>query len=201
MGIEQIVSKIIDEARERAKTQRSEFETKTKTIESRWAEEMTLRTKEAHAATDDAVTREHDRIVTIERLESRKRHLALRRELVDKVFEKARVAFLELPKKKYQDILALIIADSAETGEETVVLSARDHSGIGKKVVEEANGILEGRGSTAALTLASSPGPLEAGAILRMDRVEIRRTLGELLRELRERLEGRIASVLFEGGA
>ena len=60
------------------------------------------------------------------------------------------------------------------------MLSPRDHGKLGSTVVDKANALLEKRGKTSALSLASAPGPLEAGAILRKDRV---------------------ASILFEDGA
>jgi len=199
MGIEQIVAKIIDEAREKAAVIRADFDAKVAEAERRWTEEQgTLRT-EAETSTTAAAARERDRVVTAERLEMRKRRLALRRELVDEAFTKAREAFLALPETTYRPLLARFVAEATISGTEEVVLGSRDHQAFGKTVVNEANALLQRDGRKADLKLASEPGTHDAGAVLRQDRVQIRRTLDELLLETRERIEGRVAAILFEG--
>ena len=201
MGIEQIVAKIIDEAREKAAAIRADLEAKVATSEKRWQEEESHRRSEASEALQAATARERDRLITAEKLEERKRRLALRRELVDEAFQMARAAFLDLPKDKYKPLLAAMVASAAITGDEEVVLSKDDHSAMGKDVVDEANKLLKKRGLEGKLTLTDESGTQEKGAILRRSRVECRRTLDELLLEVREKIEGKVASVLFEGEA
>lgn len=201
MGIEQIVGKIIDDAREKAAAIRADLDEKVARLEERWKEEQGIRRSEASDALDAATARERERLLTAEKLESRKRRLGLKRELVDDAFAKARDAFLELPDKEYRPLLANLIASAALTGTEEVILGEKDHKKFGKKVVADANELLEARGLEKQLTLADEPGPHDAGAVLRHNRVEVRRTLDELILEVRERLEGSVATVLFEDEA
>ena len=201
MGIEQIVAKIIDEAREKAAAIRADLDAKVETLEKRWAEEESHRRSEASEALEAATTRERDRLLTAEKLEERKRRLALRRELVDEAFQLARAAFLDLPNDKYKPLLSAMVASAAITGDEEVVLSKSDHSSLGKDVVSEANSLLKAKGMEGKLTLAAEAGTHQKGAVLRRSRVECRRTLDELLLEVREKIEGKVAAVLFEGEA
>ena len=201
MGIEQIVSKIIDEARDKASAIRADLDAKVDAVEKRWQDEEAMRRSEAKEALDSACERERDRLVTAEKLEARKRRLALRRELVDEAFKKARSAFLDLPTEKYRPLLTEMVLSAVISGEEEVILGSRDHSSIGEDVVAKANEILEKRGMKGKLRLAPEAGSHDAGAVLRHDAVECMRTLDELLLEVREKIEGRTASVLFEGEA
>ena len=198
MGIEQIVTKIIDEARDKAAEIRTDFDERADVLERKWAEECELRKKEHTASVAEAVRKERERMITTEKLESRKRLLAVRRGLVDEAFAKAHKAFLDLPDEKYRPLLARLIAGASEAGTETVILSKRDRKSLGKQVVTEANELLKEDGKEASLTLADEEGTFDAGAILCHERVEIRRTLDELLGEIRERVEGQVASILFK---
>ncbi len=200
MGIEQIVSKIIDEAREKAAVLRSGYEAKITKLEERWTEENKIRLTEAGEAIEAATKRERDRLITAENLDSRKRSLALKREIVDLAFDKARNAFLELPEKTYRSLLAQLIAKAAISGKEEIILDKKSHGLFGEKLVKDANELLKKRGLDTELHLGSPSAQLKAGAILRQQRMEIRRTLDELLLEVRERLEGSVAETLFEEG-
>lgn len=197
MGIEQIVARIIDEARDRAAGHRADVDRKIDAMTARWTEERAILEREATEATALATTKERDRLLTTEKLETRKRRLALHREVVEQAFAKARTAFLDLPRDTYEKLLVSLVATGSLTGDEEVVFGERDHGTLGAAVVKRVNELLERDGRRGALRLAPAPGDLDAGAILRHDRVQVRRTLDDLLAEIRERVEGRVAAALF----
>lgn len=201
MGIEQIVARIIDEARDRAAALRTDVDRKVDAMTGRWAEERAILEREAVEATTVATTKERERLLTTEKLETRKRRLALRREVVEKAFQKARAAFLDLPRDTYEALLVDLVANGSLTGDEEVVLGERDHARLGAAIVKKSNEHLTTKGRNGQLKLSSAPGDLDAGAILRRDRVQVRRTLDDLLAEIRERVEGRVAAALFEDHA
>jgi hypothetical protein len=142
--------------------------------------------------------REMSRHVIAEKLEAKKRLLTIKRALVDEAFASARKEFLALGKDKYLPIMVNIVATSALTGEETVILNATDSSEIGKDVINGANVIAEKLGLKGSLTLGEPSSELEAGAILKQGSVEIKRTIDELMLEVRQNIEGRVLKALLE---
>ena len=99
-----------------------------------------------------------------------------------------------LPEEQYVDFLAALAAKASVTGEEEILLNARDRAAVGGKVVEAANARLSG----GKLTLAEDCGEFAGGLILRRGNVEANCT-AELLVELcRGEMSSELAGMLFE---
>jgi V/A-type H+-transporting ATPase subunit E len=198
MGIEQIISRIVDEAREETTKIRSEYDSKVDKMKSIWDEERTMRLEALEEELKAITDREMSRQIIAEKLEAKKRLLAIKRKLVDQAFDMARKEFLTIEKDKYLPIMANIVATSALTGEETVVLSIKDNKEIGKDVIKAANEIAKNLGLKGSLTLGEPSSELDGGAILQQNNVEIRRTVDELILEVRENIEGKVLKALFK---
>jgi vacuolar-type H+-ATPase subunit E/Vma4 len=198
MGIEQIISRIVDEAREETTRIRSEYDDKAAKMKASWNDERTMRLETLEEELKAITAREMSRHVIAEKLEAKKRLLTIKRALVDEAFASARKEFLALGKDKYLPIMVNIVATSALTGEETVILNATDSSEIGKDVINGANVIAEKLGLKGSLTLGEPSSELEAGAILKQGSVEIKRTIDELMLEVRQNIEGRVLKALLE---
>lgn len=198
MGIEQIISRIVDEAREETTRIRSEYDEKAAKMRTLWEEERTMRLETLEEELKAVTAREMSRQIIAEKLEAKKRLLAIKRKLVDEAFDSARKEFLTVGKDKYLPLMANIVATSALTGEETVVLNKKDSKEIGKDVIEKANKIAEKLGLKGSLTLGEPDSELEGGAILKKGSVEIRRTIDELVHEVRQNVEGRVLKALLE---
>ena len=94
-------------------------------------------------------------------------------------------------------LLARLAAGAAVTGDEELLLNARDRAAVGDKVVKAANALLTGQGRAAALTLAEGEGDVAGGFILRRGSIEVNCT-AELLVELqRGEMAAELANVLF----
>ena len=129
----------------------------------------------------------------INQMEKRKAVLALKQEMVSESFIKAREQLVALPDERYIELLAKLASQAAVTGEEEIVLNARDREKVGAAVVEAANARLEG----GRLTLSESVGDFAGGLILRRGNIEANCT-AELLVELcRGDMSAQIADVLF----
>ena len=90
-------------------------------------------------------------------------------------------------------LLAKLAAEASVTGEEEIVLNARDRAAVGQKVVDAANAKLSG----GKLTLSADTGDFKGGLILRRGSIEANCT-AELLVELRrEDMAAELAKVLF----
>ena len=128
------------------------------------------------------------------RMEGRKELLAAKQELVSRSFRKAQEQIVSLPEEQYVAFLAKLAAQASVTGEEKIVLNARDRKTIGEKLVKAANARLK----NGRLTLAEETGDFAGGLILRRGSIEANCTV-ELLVELsRSELSAQVAEILFQ---
>ena len=129
----------------------------------------------------------------IAQMEGKKSVLALKQEMVSLSFEKAQALLTALPEEKYVAFLAALAAKAAVTGDEEIVLNARDREAVGAAVVKAANEKL-GHGK---LSLSERTGDFAGGLILSRGNVEANCT-AELLVELcRGEMSAEIADMLF----
>ena len=114
--------------------------------------------------------------------------------MVSRSFRKAQEQIVSLPEEQYVAFLAKLAAQASVTGEEKIVLNARDRKAIGEKLVKAANARLK----NGRLTLAEETGDFAGGLILRRGSIEANCTV-ELLVELsRSELSAQVAEILFQ---
>ena len=134
-----------------------------------------------------------DSVQRIANMEAKKTLLAVKQEMVSKSFEKAQALLTALPEEKYVAFLAALAAKASVTGDEEIVLNARDREAVGEAVVKAANEKLGG----GKLTLSDRSGEFAGGLILSRGNVEANCT-AELLVELcRGEMAAEIADTLF----
>ena len=134
-----------------------------------------------------------DSVERINQMESRKAVLALKQEMVSKSFDMACDMLVNLPAEQYTELLAKLASEASVTGEEEIVLNARDRAAVGEAVVKLANRLCGGH-----MSLSESEGSFAGGLILRRGSIEANCT-AELLVELcRADMSARLADVLFQ---
>ncbi len=137
-----------------------------------------------------------DRLDSMNRLasmESRKAILALKQEMVAESFDLAADKLVKLPEAEYIALLAKLAAKASVTGDEEIVLNARDRKAVGTKVVEAANKALTG----GRLTLSDKTGDFKGGLILRRGNIEANCTAELLVDLCRDEMAAELAGVLF----
>jgi V/A-type H+-transporting ATPase subunit E len=153
--------------------------------------------KEAYAETIRAGVKENqDRLDSMERLakmESRKAVLALKQDMVAKSFDRAVDQLVALPEAQYIALLAKLAVKASVTGDEEIVLNARDRKAVGEKLVKAANEKLGG----GKLRLAKETGSFKGGLILRRGNIEANCTAELLVDLCREEMAAELAGVLF----
>ena len=138
-----------------------------------------------------------DRLDSMDRLakmEGRKAVLALKQDMVSKSFDMATDKLVNLPEEQYVALLAKLAANASVTGDEEVVLNARDRAAVGEAVVKAANEKL----ADGKLTLSDSCGDFKGGLILRRGSIEANCTAELLVDLCRGDLSAQLAKVLFE---
>ena len=89
--------------------------------------------------------------------------------------------------------------EAAVTGQEEVVLNARDAAAVGAKAVKAANELLAKRSLPGMLTLSAETREMSGGLVLKQGDIEVNCTVDTLLDLSRGELAARVAEVLFEG--
>ena len=104
-----------------------------------------------------------------------------------------REKIINLPKEQYVAFLAKLASQASVTGDEEIILNARDRNAIGKDVVDAANAAVSG----GRMTLSESTGDFSGGLILKRGNVEANCTVELLVDLKRGDLSAKLAKVLF----
>ena len=192
-GTEKIIAHIRADAG--AKTDAILAEAEQRCAEIRGVYEQ--KAKDAYAEKIRAgVKANQDRLESVERLarmEGRKSVLALKQDMVSKSFDLAVDKLVNLPEEQYVALLAKLAAQASVTGDEQVVLNARDREKIGPAVVAAANARL----SDGKLTLSDEVGAFRGGLLLRRGSIEANCTVELLVELCRGDMAAELAKVLF----
>lgn len=192
-GTEKIIAHILADAKEQADAILAQAEQQCADIKAEYdakaKEAYTERIRRGVADCQDRV----DSMDRIARMEARKGILALKQQKVSDSFDLACEKIVNLPAEQYTAFLAKLAAKASVTGDEEIVLNAKDASAVGSAVVDGANALL-GNGK---LSLSKKTGSFAGGLILRRGSIEANCT-AELLVELcRSEMSAQIAKLLF----
>ena len=192
-GTEKIIAHIEADANARADAIIKEAEAKAAATREAYEQKA----KEAYAEKIRAgVKANQDRLESMERLarmEGRKAILALKQDMVNESFDLAADKLVKLPEAQYVAFLAKLAAQASVTGDEQIILNARDRETVGEKVVAAANEKLSG----GKLTLAPETGDFKGGLILRRENIAVNCTAELLVDLCRDEMAAELAGVLF----
>ena len=192
-GTEKIIAHIQADAKAQADAILKEADEKCAVIREGYEKQA----KEAYAERIRAgVKANQDRLDSMDRLakmEGRKALLALKQEMVAESFDLAADKLTQLPAAEYAAFLAKLAAKASVTGDEEIVLNARDRKAIGDKLVKAANEKLKG----GKLKLSSETGDFKGGLILRRGSIEANCTAELLVDLCRDEMAAELAGVLF----
>jgi V/A-type H+-transporting ATPase subunit E len=138
-----------------------------------------------------------DNITSVERLnqmEAKKAVLALKQEMVSKSFDKAVQQLVALPEEQYVALLAKLAAQASVTGDEEIVLNAKDQAAVGSAVVEKVNALVP----NGKLVLSNETGDFAGGLILKRGSIEANCTIELMVELCRGDMSAQLAKVLFE---
>ena len=198
-GIDKITSRILADAEAECAAVRKESDERIAAVkaeaEKKAQDEYWRLVREGVKDTEQRVQR-MDRTA---RLEAKKSVLNMKQEAVSRAFDLAREKIAELPERDYVGFLARMAGEAAVTGQEEVVLNARDAAAVGVKAVKAANELLAKRNLPGMLTLSAETREMSGGLVLKQGDIEVNCTVDTLLDLSRGELAARVAEVLFEG--
>ncbi|MEE8110433.1 MAG: V-type ATP synthase subunit E [bacterium] len=196
MGLDEIKTRVLDEARQKADARLEAARREAEAVRSQGerAAEETERRLLQKARLDAEAKRE--RIVTDARMTAQKAVLSKKQEALEEVFRTAMESFADSG-ADLREALNGAILDAVETGEETLLLPPADREEWGGSLVDELNRELADRGRKGAVRLSEEDPGIASGAVLRRAGVEVNLSLEVMARQARERLEDSVAELLF----
>ena len=191
-GTEKIIAHIRADAKSQADAVLAKAEEQAAQIRAEYDKQAAQVYADKVRAGTKACQDQMDSVQRIANMEAKKTLLGVKQEMVSKSFEKAQALLTALPEEKYVAFLAALAAKASVTGDEEIVLNARDREAVGAAVVKAANEKL-GHGK---LSLSERTGDFAGGLILSRGNVEANCT-AELLVELcRGEMSAEIADML-----
>ena len=193
MEAEQVIQKILSDARAEAETIKKEAEAKAAAEQAQADEKLAQFERETEALAAQAAEDEKAHLLAAARMEAAKQYLAEKVKILDDVFDQVRRQFRELSDKQYRDVMGKLMAQAVETGDEQVI-AASDDARIDGKLVEAVNGRLKAKGK---LKLAAEKEPLPGGFVLKRGQIRTNVSIDVLVDRARNDLIIELAKDLF----
>lgn len=195
MNAEQVVDKILAEARAEADAIKAESNRRCAEMKAELQKELDAYRSETNRLASEAASDKQSRMLASARMAVRKDILAAKRALLDGVQEEAARRIAAMPDEEYQKLMTALMMKAAETGDEEVVIG-KNESRITEKLIKEVNRQL-GPGYRGNLHLARDRADISGGFILRRGQVQINASIEVLIQRAREELEMELTNELF----
>jgi V/A-type H+-transporting ATPase subunit E len=196
MEAEQVVEKILADARAEADKIKKKADDKETAEQSKLSEQLDEYKKQTQILAQQAGTDEKSHILAAARMNIAKEYLAEKRKILDEVFEQAHQQLQNLPDPEYHALIKKLLIEAVETGDEEVVVDTNegriDHDFI-KKINREL-----GPGFKGNLKLSKERQNLGAGFILTRGKIKTNVSIEVLLDLARKEMEIKLAKELFE---
>lgn len=197
MQAEQVIDKILSDARTQADVIRKQAEEREAAETAKLNEDLARFDEETKALAEKAAADERSQRLAVARMEAAKDYLTGKAELLDEAFAQARQKVEKLPDAEYHELMTKLMVSAVETGEEKVV-PGKDDARIDAKLVADVNARLKDRGK---LTLADEKHNFGGGFLLQRGKVRTNVSLAVLVEQARKDLEIEMAKDLFSSNA
>lgn len=195
MNAEQVVEKILSEARAEAERIKAAAGQKCAQAKAALESQLTDYEKETKELAHQAGEDKKARMSATANMERRKEYLAAKVALLDEVFEKVRQRIRGLCDKEYESFITSLMINAVESGDEEVVVGAGEKR-IDHSLIKQINRKL-GPGYKGNLQLAQDRADIDSGFILRRGKIQVNASIWVLLAEARDKFEIELAEELF----
>jgi len=195
MEAEQVVEKILADAKAEAEKIKKQAEAKEAAVQAKLTKELDEYKKQTEILAKKAGENEKSHILAAARMDIAKQFLAEKRKILDEVFEQARKKLQEMPDEEYRALIKKLILDAVETGDEEVVIDTKEKR-IDHGFIKHINREL-GSGKKGDLRLSDQKQDIGAGFILKRGKIKTNVSISVLLDQARKELEIELAKELF----
>jgi len=196
MEAEQVVEKILADARAEADKIKKQADGKEADEQSKLSEQLDEYKKQTQILAQQAGKDEKSHILAAARMNIAKEYLAEKRKILDEVFEQAHQQLQNLPGDEYHALIKKLLLEAVETGDEEVVVDTNEGR-INHEFIKQINRDL-GPGFKGNLKLSEERQSLGAGFILTRGKIKTNVSVEVLLDQARKEMEIQLAKELFE---
>lgn len=196
MDAEPVLEKILSDAQADAEKIRKAAEAKQAEQQSQLDEQLREYRKQTDMLAQRAGEEKRAHLLAAARMDSAKQLLAEKRKILDEVFVKAREQIENLSDEQYCELMAKLMLEAVETGDEEVVVDNKERR-IDQKFIESINQQLA-PARKGNLKLSADRANLGGGFILKRSKVKNDVSIEVLLALARKELEIELAKELFE---
>ena len=195
MDAEQVVEKILADAKAEAEKIKSEAQEKENAEQVKLDEQLSDYKKQTDIIAQKAGEDKKAHLLAAARMDIAKDYLAEKRKILDEVFAQARQKLQNLPDGEYCKLMTKLMLKAVETGDEEVIVDNNEKR-IDQKFIKNINREL-GPGYKGNLRLADVRGNLGGGFILKRGKIKNNVSIEVLLAQARKELEIELAKKLF----
>jgi len=195
MEAEQVIDKILSDAGAEAKKMADQADGKTAADQADHERRLSEYKQQTKVLARDAAKDEKAHILAGGRMEIAKEYLAEKRKILDEVFLNASDQIQNLPDDQYRKLMARLMIEAIETGDEEVVVDNND-TRIDLEFIKQVNRKL-GPGYQGNLRLAQAKQDIGGGFILKRGKISTNVSIAVLIDQARKNLEIELAAQLF----
>jgi len=195
MDAEQVVEKILADAKAEAEKIKSEAQEKENSEQAKLDEQLSDYKKQTDIIAQKAGEDKKAHLLAAARMDIAKDYLAEKRKILDEVFAQARQKLQNLPDGEYCKLMTKLMLKAVETGDEEVIVDNNEKR-IDQKFIKNINREL-GPGYKGDLRLSGEKQNLGGGFILKRGKIKNNVSLEVLLNQARKELEIELAKKLF----
>ncbi len=193
MNAEQVVEKIIAEARQQADAIKKEAADKAKALQAKADAELKSFNEETQQLTDKAKQDAKARVLAAARMQAARELLAAKRELLDSAFAAAADKLNKMPADTYLPLIENLLKKAVATGDEEVIIG-KDEKRIDEEFVQKFNASTDNLN----LTLSSERADFGSGFLLKNGSIVVNVSSEVLLKLARQQTESQIIAELTQ---
>jgi len=195
MEAQQVIDKIMADARAEAEKIKKEAAESQVAEQAKLDEQLAQFGEETKARAQQAAEDEKSHLLAGARMDAAREYLAEKASLLDDIFAQVTQRVGELSDDEYRQLMAKLMVEAVETGDEQVVAAQNDNR-IDQRLVGDVNNTLR-EGSKGNLTLAEDKHNLRGGFVLRRGRIRTNVSIDVLVEQARNDLVMELAKDLF----
>ena len=192
---QQVVERILADARTEAEKIKSQVEEKEAAEQAKLDEQLSEYKKQTNIIAQKAGEDKKAHLLAAARMDIAKELLAEKRKILDEVFSLAGRQLKTLHDEQYREVMTKLMLEAVETGDEEVIVD-KNETRIDDKFISRINHRL-GEDGKGRLKLSDERQNLEAGFVLKRGKIKVNVSIEVLLNQARRELETELAKELF----
>ncbi len=196
MEAEQVIEKILSDARAEAEKITKDAEQKQADEQAKLSQQLKEYSRQTEQLAGKAAENKRRRMLAAARMQIAKDRLAEKARILDEVFEQAQKQLKELPDEEFFELMTQLMLAAVETGDEEVIVD-KNETRLDHRFVKQVNHRLA-PGYKGNLRLAEQRQDIVGGFVLRRGKIKNNVSFDVLLAQARNDLDIELAKQLFQ---